>query len=265
MVKFFSLSSGSNANCYYIGNEETALLIDCGLGPRTVKKRLLEHNIDIKNIEFILVTHNHIDHIKGVGILSEIYSLPVYATEKLHLALDNHSCTRCRLKGSARKTKLGEVTEYKGVAFIPFEVPHDATQTVGYFINFYGIKFTFVTDVGAITEELIHYCKMCDVLIFESNYCLDMLLSGPYSPELKQRIIQGHGHLSNEQAAFALKQIYTPKIKSIFLCHLSENNNTPDKALKVSSQALSSIGVNVGTDVQLVTLPRRECSPLYRF
>lgn len=265
MVKFFSLSSGSNGNCYYIGNEETALLIDAGIGPRTIKKRLAECGESIDSVEFILVTHDHIDHIKGLGVISEKYFKPVYATETLHKSLDNHPCTRCRLSGNVRKTVAGVESSYKGVKFIPFVVPHDATETVGYFIDFYGVKFTFLTDLGEVTDDVIKYCKMSEVVIFESNYDLDMLLGGSYSPELKVRIMQGKGHLSNEQAASALKRIYHKELKHIFLCHLSENNNTPDAAFKCISKGLKSINVEVGVDVELDCLPRRIPSGIYEF
>lgn len=265
MIKFFSLSSGSNGNCYYIGNENTAFLIDSGIGPRTVKKRLLEHNIDISSIEFVLVTHDHIDHIKGVGILAQKYSLPVYATSVLHQSLDNHPCTRCKLTGSVRRSEPGVVSTYKEVEFIPFVVPHDATETVGYFINFNGIKFTFLTDLGEVTDDVIKYCRMSNVIIFESNYDLDMLINGSYSPELKVRIMQECGHLSNEQTASAIKRIYHKDLSHIFLCHLSENNNTPAKAFNQVAEALYSIGVKPNKDVSLTCLPRRNVSELFTF
>lgn len=265
MVKFFSLSSGSNGNCYYIGNGETALLIDAGIGPRTIKKRLAGYNIDISSIEFILVTHDHIDHIKSLGIMADKYKIPVYATGRLHQALDQHVCTRNRLSGCVRKTVPGEASEYKGVKFTPFIVPHDATETVGYFIDFYGARFTFLTDVGEVTDAVIEYCRKANTIIFESNYDLDMLMSGTYSPALKVRIMKGCGHLSNEQAASAIKRIYHTHLDNIFLCHLSENNNTPELAYNEISRGLKEIGVNTGEDVRLVCLPRREVSGLYTF
>lgn len=265
MVKFFSLSSGSNGNCYYIGNEETALLIDAGIGPRTIKKRLLEHDISIDSVEFILITHDHIDHIKGLGMVAQKYSKPVYATEKLHASLDNHPCTRCRLSGSVRKTVAGIQSSYKGVVFTPFIVPHDATETVGYFIDFYGVKFTFLTDLGEVTDEVVEFCRKSDVVIFESNYDVDMLLSGPYTPELKVRIMQEHGHLSNEQAASAVKRFWHSGLSHIFLCHLSENNNTPSLAYGCIGGALRSIGVSPDKDTKVICLPRRSTSDLYLF
>ena len=265
MVKFFSLSSGSNGNCYYIGNGKRGFLIDAGIGPRTVKKRLMEHGIDIEDISFILVSHDHIDHIKGMGILSEKYSKPVYATATLHASLDNHPCTRCRLKGSVRKAPAGEASVYEDIRFTPFIVPHDATETVGYHIEIEDRRFTFLTDLGEVTDEVIAYCKKSDVVIFESNYDVDMLLTGPYPPELKSRIMQGNGHLSNEQAASAIKRFYHSGLTHIFLCHLSENNNTPDRAYGCISKALKSINVTAGKDVQLICLPRRSTSELYTF
>ncbi len=265
MVNFFILSSGSNGYCYYIGNEHTALLIDAGIGPRTIRKRMQNYNLSLDNVEFILVTHDHIDHIKSLGIVAERLKIPVYATERLHKALDLHSCTRNRLSGCVRKTIIGNESIYKGVSFIPFNVPHDATETVGYFIDFYGVKFAFITDIGAVNDDVIEYCRKAQVLIFESNYDLDMLLCGSYTPALKNRIIKGEGHISNEQAASAIKRIYNKNLKSIFLCHLSENNNTPNLAYKAVEGALSSVGVKIGCDITLTCLPRSEVSELYVF
>ena len=265
MVQFFSLSSGSNGNCYYIGNGECGLLIDAGIGPRTIKKRLAEYNLTTDAVDFVLVTHDHIDHIKGLGMVAEKFHKPVYATERLHESLDNHTCTRCRLKGCVRKTVAGEASTYKGVSFTPFIVPHDATETVGYFIDFYGVKFTFITDIGEVTDEAVEYCKKSQVVIIESNYDLDMLLGGSYTPELKVRIMQGHGHISNDQTASAVKRFYNKGITHIFLCHLSENYNTPQTAYNCIKRALDSVGAIAGKDVALYALPRKSNSDMFRF
>ncbi len=265
MVKFISLSSGSNGNCYYIGDENTAFLIDSGIGPRTIKKRLAEYSIPIESIKFVLVTHDHIDHIKSLGIVAEKMHIPVYATERLHRALSTHFCTRGKLYGCVRKSVLDEAFEYDGIKIIPFEVPHDATETVGYFIDFNGVKFTFITDAGEITDNMIKYSRLCNALIIESNYDLDMLLHGGYTPDLKLRITKGHGHLSNEQTASIVRRAYHNDMKGIFLCHLSENNNTPAMAFNTVADALSSIGVAVNEDVRLICLPRRMPSEVFVF
>lgn len=262
MVRFISLSSGSNGNCYYVGNGEAAFLIDMGIGGRTVKKRLATKEIDIESVQFVLVTHDHVDHIKYLGGFTERFKRPIFATPLIHSSLENHFCTRGHMCGCIRDITPGEATEAVGVRFTPFIVPHDATQTVGYYIEFSGTSFTFITDVGDVTDDVIKYCRMAEHLIVESNYDYDMLLGGSYTPELKLRIMRGHGHLSNEQTAHLLRSVAHPGLKSVFLCHLSENNNTHEKAEASAREALDSVGM---TDVLLAALPRRCASEIFEF
>lgn len=265
MIEFISLSSGSNGNCYYLGNEETALLIDVGIGGRTIKKRLEDNGLSLSKVEMILVTHNHIDHIKYLGSVAEKLSVPVYAPAGIHQALDVHPCTKGMIKGCKRVIKKETFTQTKGIRFVAFDVPHDAVETVGYFIDFYGEKFVFMTDLGDVPESAMEYCRMADHLIIESNFDLDMLIRGNYSPELKKRIYEGKGHLSNDQCAHALKMILHPGLQSVYLCHLSENNNAPSLAYECASQAITSMGRVLGKDIKLFCLPRREASPLFTF
>lgn len=265
MNRFLSLSSGSNGNCYYIGNEKTALVIDMGISLRMLRQRLMANGLDVGSIDMILVTHDHIDHIKCLGSVAGKLSVPVFATAKVHSALENRPCTSGQIGGCRRVLKAEVFNEHKGVKFVAFPVPHDATDTVGYYIDFFGEKFVFMTDLGEMTDDAVQYSREADHLIIESNFDVDMLMEGPYSPDLKRRIIQGHGHISNEQCAQALKRIYHPGLKSVYLCHLSENNNTPEKAYKSASDALTSIGVELGRDVKLFCLPRRDSSPVFTF
>lgn len=266
MVKFISLSSGSNGNCYYIGNEESGLLIDAGIGPRTIKKRLLEKGISMDNIKFVLVTHDHIDHIKSLGVLADRVNIPVYATENLHRSLSNHFCTRGKLSGCAKRSVAGIVNEYsENIKFTPFIVPHDATETVGYFIEFYGVKFTFITDAGNVTDDIVKYSSMCNALIIESNYDLDMLFGGGYTPELKLRITKGNGHLSNEQTCSVIRRSWHKDMSHIFLCHLSENNNTPYIAKAYAERALKEVAKDAAQNVELLPLPRRTASDVFEF
>lgn len=263
MLKFLSLSSGSNANCYYIGNNDLGLLIDDGLSGRTIKKRLAECGIDMESIQMILVTHEHIDHIRHLGALADKLSVPVFTTAKVHKALETHPLTAGYISGCKRVIKEMTPSEHRGVKFLAFTVPHDASETVGYFIDFSGHKFVFMTDLGDVPDHALEYARQADYVILESNYDKEMLLDGPYTMELKMRILQGNGHLSNEQCGNALQKIYNGNQKAIFLCHLSENNNSPEKAYNSARFALSSIGVEVGRDVRLYCLPRKESSPVF--
>lgn len=262
MTRFISLSSGSSGNCYYIGNDDVSFLIDVGIGGRTIRKRLGLLGIDINDVDFVLVSHDHVDHIKYLGSFTEHYHKPVFATKELHEALDNHFCTRGRMYGCIKNVEAGVTSECLGVKFTPFRVPHDAHDTVGYHIDFFGTTFTFITDLGMVTEDVVKYSGMASHLIVESNYDADMLATGPYPPELKRRIRNGRGHLSNEQAASLLRTVAGPDVQSIFLCHLSENNNTPELALESAGAALKDAGAS---HIMLRALPRRTCSELFIF
>jgi len=265
MVRFFSLSSGSSGNCYYIGNEDASILIDLGIGVRSLKKHLLERDVLIEDISLVLVSHDHVDHIKSLGTFTDKYKKPVYVTDTLRKALYGHFCTRGHMGGCMHTLKCDFANELLDgrVKVTPFSVPHDATDTVGFHIDFFGEKFTFMTDIGAPTDDAVKYASMADHLIVESNYDVDMLVRGSYPKELKLRIMQGHGHLSNEQVASLLVRCYHPLLKEVFLCHLSENNNTPLSAFECSSKALNARGVQVGKDVTLYCLPRKEPSDVF--
>lgn len=263
MTQFISFSSGSSGNCYFIGNERISFLIDCGVSLRTLKKRMAENNLELSNLSMILVSHDHIDHIKHLGNISQKLFLPVFATSKVHKALETHPATRDYRMASRRAIKKEVFSNHLGVRFVSFEVPHDATETVGFFIDFFGTKFVFMTDLGELTESALEYAQSADYLILESNFDVDMLMKGPYSAQTKTRILEGHGHLSNDQCASALKKIYNKNLKAIYLCHLSDNNNTPDKAYKSAYDALTSIGAKIGEDVKLYCLPRKDSSPLF--
>lgn len=260
MVRFISLSSGSNGNCYYIGSEKVSLLIDIGIGPRTVARRLAAHDIALNKVDMVLVTHEHMDHIRYLGGFTQRFQKTVFATKKLHSVLKKHFATEGKLDGFVRETEPGVETECCGIRFTPFQVPHDARDTVGYFIDFEGETFTFVTDVGMVTDDVVNYCRRSQHIIIESNYDPGMLVTGPYTPELKKRISEEHGHLSNEQTADLIKRSFHPELESVFLCHLSANNNTPSIAFESARAALNSVG---GEEVTLYALPRRAASPLF--
>ncbi len=262
MVRFLSLSSGSNANCYYLGNRKRGLLIDLGVGVRSLKKRLAEHDISFDNIDMVLVTHDHIDHIRSLGSFTERYRKPVLATVTLHKALSTHFCTRGSLSGCVHILEEDICFQSDEIGITAFAVPHDATQTLGYHIDFDGVKFTFLTDIGFPTDQAVKYASMANHLIVEANYDIDMLIRGPYPKALKMRIIENTGHLSNDQTASLIMRSFHPELKSIHLAHLSRNNNTPKLAFQTVSDALLEIGVKVGEDVILKCLPRADSSEI---
>lgn len=262
MVRFLSLSSGSNGNCYYFGNDRTAFLIDIGIGTRTIKKRLAERGLSLDSVEAVFVTHDHLDHIKSLGTFTERLHKPVYVTRTLEKALRHHFCTAGKLKGCVHFLEEGKETKVGDSLWItPFVVPHDAAQTVGYHFTFDGERFTVMTDLGEVTDEAVRYASMADHLVVESNYDVDMLITGTYAPELKRRILLQHGHLSNEQTASLLRRAHHESLRDVYLCHLSANNNTPALAFESAQKTLGS----VGSRASLHCLPRSCASELFTF
>ncbi len=255
---FISLSSGSSGNSYYIGNNDVSFIIDAGIGARTIKKRLSEYNINIQSVDFILVTHDHSDHIRYLTSVARCFHKPVVATELLFKALSSHPHVIGDLAGFKKVIEKEIPFIFKDVSITAFEVPHDASENLGYFIDFMGEKFTFVTDLGRVTSRVLDFCRISNHIIIESNYDQSMLDNGNYPDYLINRIKGGRGHLSNFETSEALKLIVHRGIKNIFLCHLSDNNNTPELAYRTSYSSLSEIGVKVGEEINLYCLPRKD-------
>lgn len=267
MPLFISLSSGSNGNCYFLGEKESGIIIDIGIGVRTIRKRLLASGISPENINAVLISHDHFDHIRSLGTFTEKMKKPVYSTKEVISSFERHYCTKGYMTGCCRPLEVGVPNLIalpfkegrKEIEVVPFRVPHDATDTVGFHITLDGRKITFITDIGAITEDAVKYAADSDHLIIEANYDVDMLVGGTYPHELKMRIMQGNGHLSNEQAADLLRRVTASdgcRLRNIFLCHLSENNNTPAKAYSTIKKAIPE-------GIALYCLPRREASGLF--
>lgn len=262
MIKFMSLSSGSCGNCYYLGTEKEGIVIDAGVSLRRLKKVFQEYDLSLDSVMGVLVTHDHLDHIRHLGSFCKRLSKPVYTAEAIHNALARHTFTAPTIGPCRRILAEGEWNRIGDVNVRYFVVPHDATQTVGYAIEIEGHRFVIMTDIGRMTDEAVEYARTADTVVVESNYDIDMLMSGPYTYELKMRIVQGCGHLSNDECASAIRRFWHPGLRNLFLCHLSENNNTHDLAYKSASGALEELGVKKGT-VALRCLPRQYPSQVF--
>lgn len=256
MIHFFSFSSGSCGNCYYIGDGKHGILIDAGVSPRTILPELAVRGMTRDSFSAILVTHDHLDHIRGLRGFCKKLNKPIYAPAKLHAALATHTTTKDCI--SSYRKFLGEgVTMVDDFAVRWFEVPHDATYTVGYQIEWQGYKIFIMTDAGRVVDKAIELASESQTVVIESNYDVDMLWAGRYPLELKARITDGFGHISNDECAEALKKIWNPGIEHIFLCHLSENNNTHELAYRASATVLAELmGVEYDKVDCLVCLPR---------
>lgn len=264
-LSFLSLASGSSGNCYYLGTEEFGILIDAGIGIRTIKKVLKDKSIDFARLAGVLITHDHADHIKTVGCLGEKYNLPVYATEKVHKGIESSRYVEEVLYQSRRTIEKEIPFFIRDFKITAFEVPHDSTDNVGYHIEYGDHRFTIATDVGHITETITKYLVKSNKLILEANYDEEMLKFGSYPAFLKERVSSPTGHLSNREAAEFLASNYSPELKDVWLCHLSRDNNHPELAYKTIDIRLFQEGVRVGKDVALHVLKRTTPSELFEF
>lgn len=264
-IKFISLASGSSGNCYYLGTDKHGILIDAGIGIRTIKKELKEINVSLSNVCAVFITHDHADHIKAVGHLGEKYNIPVYSTKEIHEGINKSYCMTEKLSTSVHYINKDEPMKIDEFKISAFEVPHDGTDNVGYCIEIGDKIFSFLTDLGHITETAAHYICKANYLILEANYDLEMLRMGPYPKYLKERISGPNGHMSNTDTADFLAENINENLKYIWLCHLSKDNNHPELAYKTVEWKLKSKGVIVGKDVQLIALKRSSPSDFYEF
>ena len=261
MIRFLSFSSGSCGNCCLLLGNEGGVMIDAGVGIRSVKKILEANGLDFNCFQSILVTHDHGDHIRNLGSFCKRVKKPVWATETLHGALSRHSFTRFDINPCRKVLTPGWNHVAPGIEARYFIVPHDATETVGYAIRLEGRLFVLMTDLGHVTDEAIELAREADSVVIESNYDMDMLLGGDYPHYLKMRICQGAGHLSNDACCEAIRRFMHPGLKNLFLCHLSGNNNTPQLACGHAADTLRELGIPDGR-IHLRVLQRAIPSPL---
>ncbi|MBQ9236908.1 MAG: MBL fold metallo-hydrolase [Prevotella sp.] len=264
MLKFLSVGSGSSGNCYYLQTANDAMLIDSGVGIRTIKKYLHDYGLSLSSVNRILITHDHADHIKSVGVLSSEYNIPVYATNEVHGGIERNYCVPKKVPVDNRKLiEKGERVKLGDFYVTPFAVPHDSAGNVGYRIEAEGVVFCLMTDVGHVTEEMQQYIGEANYLVLEANYDQEMLHNGSYPQHLKVRIDGPTGHLSNRDCAEAIANYATAELRHVWLCHLSEENNHPVLALKTVEQVLRSYGIVMGKDFMVEDLKRKTPSQLY--
>jgi len=240
------LASGSRGNSIYISDEDTSVLIDAGLSGVEIERRMKSRNLNINDIDAIIVSHEHSDHIQGVGILARRYDLPVY------ISPETYNTASAQL-GSIRKVKnffCGTEFAIKDLTIRPFSISHDASDPAGFTIGCNGQKVGIATDLGIATAMVRQHLKDCCCLIIEANHDVPMLEEGPYPWSVKQRVKGRTGHLSNESSRELLMDIMHDRMSHVILAHLSETNNTPEKALRVVTEHLTDSCLNVSVATQ---------------
>jgi phosphoribosyl 1,2-cyclic phosphodiesterase len=247
------LASGSKGNAIYISDGQTAILMDAGLSGIEIQRRMEGAQLNIEEIKAIVVSHEHSDHVRGVGVLARRYHLPVYMT---------------RGTATAAAAQLGRIDELhhfdvgtpfaiNNLSIHPFATSHDARDPAGFTISLNGRKIGIATDLGIATGMVKQHLKSCALLVLEANHDPVMLTDGPYPWPLKQRIKSRNGHLSNQESRDLLGDIKHEGLCHVILAHLSETNNTPEKAYETVDQVLGQ-----GDRIQLHVACQERCSEL---
>ena len=254
------LASGSSGNSVYVSSPEASLLIDAGLSGKDIEKRMKKVGVYPEELDGILITHEHNDHIKGAGVFSRRYDLPLYANEDTW-----NQSEKCLGKISTDNCKIFEGPFSLGNLDVePFSISHDAADPVGYILSCQGQKIGVATDMGEFSEEHIQKLKGLDFLVLEANHDLEMLINGDYPSYLKRRIRSSHGHLSNDDTAALLPKLVDSNFPKILLAHLSRDNNIPEIAYITVKNALHNAGLKVGKDLHLDFTYRDKPTKLYQ-
>lgn len=248
-LRFAPLFSGSSGNAVYVGCDEGHLLVDAGLSGSRIVAGLDSIGVSPKDLKGILVTHEHVDHIKGIGVLSRKFDLPIFATGPTWQAMFSKI-------GAVAERNVRVIEPEEGFFLGPMEVmafstPHDAAGSCGYAFELEGARFALATDIGCVKDGWLKHVVGADAVLLESNYDPGMLEAGPYPYELKRRIFGKRGHLSNDDAGGVAVKLAEAGARQIVLGHLSKENNYPELALQCTELALRSAGIEPQEDVDV--------------
>lgn len=248
-MEFCSIYSGSSGNCIYVASDRTKILVDAGLTGKKIQEGLKEIGVSPNDINAIVVTHEHDDHIKSAGILSRRFNIPIYAnTNTWEAMLDkigDINMDNIKIFDGYSPFDIGDV------CVVPYPIPHDAAAPCGYSFIHDRCKVSIATDIGYASEAVKNNIKDSDLILLESNHDVEMLKVGPYPYPLKLRILSDSGHLSNEACGNTIVEILNSRIKKVVLGHLSKTNNYPELALRTVLSILEMNGIRDGRDIDI--------------
>jgi phosphoribosyl 1,2-cyclic phosphodiesterase len=255
-MRFSVLASGSTGNAIYVGTDRTSLLIDVGITGKQAEAALEEIGVKASELKAILVTHEHVDHIKGIGVMARRYNIPIYANPKTWAELEGQI-------GTIQETQrqffgVGEIREFEDLTVQSFGISHDAAEPMGFCFYHGKKKLSVATDLGYVSDRIKETIRGADAYIFEANHDVEMLRMSGYPWSIKRRILSDVGHLSNEAAGEALSDFLQGQAERVFLAHLSKENNMMELARLTVKNILEEKGLRVGDDVHLrETYPHR--------
>ncbi len=248
-LQFSVLASGSTGNAIYVEDGQHSFLVDAGLSGKQMEILFQKIDRDMSNLSGLFVTHEHSDHIKGLGVVARKYKVPIYANQKTWQAMESHIgeiATEQKFIFDMETVKNFGATEIES-----FGVSHDAVEPMFYVFHHAGKKLVLITDTGYVSDRMKGIISNADMYVFESNHDVQMLRMGRYPWNIKRRILSDVGHVSNEDAAIAMSDVIGDKTKRVYLAHLSLDNNMKELARMSVTQTLESRGLIVGDQFDL--------------
>lgn len=242
-MRLTSIASGSSGNCIYVGSDEANILVDAGISGKRIENGLKALSVDPKSLDGILVTHEHADHIAGLGVMARRYKLPLYMTEETAKAVIHTKSVGKIDPDLFEMIRPNHPFKIKDLSIDATSIWHDAADPVCYSIECKGVKASVATDMGNYHEAIVEKTKDSDILFVEANHDIHMLQVGPYPYYLKQRILSNRGHLSNDRTAQFLGDIISKNTREVFLGHLSKENNYSELAYETVRLSLIEQGV----------------------
>jgi len=262
-IKFCSLSSGSSGNCQYIETENTRIIIDAGFSGKRIESLLKNIDVEPSSIDGILVTHEHIDHVHGVGVLSRRYDIPIYANDKTWEGMN--PLIKAIKDKNTKIFDSDKMFAIDDIDILPISISHDSLAPVGYILYHNKVKLSIVTDIGWVNNNVKNLIKNSNLYFLESNHDEKMLREGPYPIYLKKRILSNKGHLSNNDAGELLGEVLSGSGEVVILAHLSKDNNTPQIAYDTVRRCIMEQGLNVDTDMRLELSFRDKSTPIFSY
>ena len=240
MFKFCNFYSGSSGNCSFVETDNTKLLIDCGVSSKKIEEALNSIDVDLSDINGILISHEHSDHIQALGTICKTHNIPIYATPATFTNIKKNIPDNLKIN-----FKNDEKFEIGDIKIFPFKIPHDAADPCGFSFFNSNKKLTIATDIGHIDNKIMHNLDESDFLLLESNYEPNMLRCSRYPYSLKMRILGPNGHLSNDDAGIAISELSKSGVHNIMLGHLSKHNNFPELAYQTVMDNIISNNIDI--------------------
>lgn len=257
-MKLYSIASGSSGNCIFVGTEESGILIDAGISMKRIREGLEAQELSLDRIQAIFITHEHTDHISGLGPVLRKVPIPVYATKETIEAIWDKGGMKGVSQDLFHAVKPDRSFRFRDLEIFPVPISHDAANPVCYTLQAEGKKVGVATDMGCYTSEMVDHLKDCDSLLLEANHDINLLQVGSYPYSLKMRILGERGHLSNDTSARLIQELLHPGLQHILLGHLSKENNFPELAYQTVSYELEQNPVWNTMETELLVANRQE-------